>query len=645
MLKRLDTLNPVYVLAAVLLCTVIIYYPALDGLFLLDDQQNLKDLAEIEARGMGFYLFGSNAGPGGRPLALLSFALQYQSWPADAFAFKLVNLLLHLGNGALIFYICLLLCPTLKLNRSACLALALPVTALWLLHPLQLSTVLYVVQRMTILATFFMLIGIIVYLTGRKRYLQQGRPATALLTLAGVWSCMILATASKESGILLPLFILVLEFTLLTPPGAGQRWREYLVPLLLLPLLLFMIYIMRGGIEGLLASYSGKDFSLTERLLTEANVLLDYLRLILIPTSGSFSLFHDDYRIARGLLDPPMTLFSVVMIILLLVSALVLRRRARIYSFAVLWFFAGHVLESSIINLELYFEHRNYLPLLGPLIFVIWGLGKLSDRIVSGTVRKGIVPLYMLVILTVTLLETGLWSDPYLQAHEWARQHPQSKRAVNHLLDINLILGRHVEAGELITRLQGLDNRDIFPVIKEITIRSCYNGETIIGTDWNQYNMAAESANYRNLGVISGIENIVYLYAHKHCDELEVEGMTGFIDTLIDNPDFGYVRGELHDNAATFAVFRGDLDTALAHLNSSLAIAPDIDRKIFKLRILTARRELTQATQLLQDIRQQLQGMPRQLLFFRGMITDIEQEMLAAAGTQNNVNDGEHGLE
>jgi len=645
MLKRIVTLNPVYMLAAVLLSAGIVYFPALDSLFLLDDHQNLKDLAEIEARGMGFYLLGSNAGPGGRPLALLSFALQYPSWPADPFAFKLVNLLLHLGNGALIFYICLLLCPAFRLNRSAGIALALTVTALWLLHPLQLSTVLYVVQRMTILASTFMLIGIVVYLIGRRHYLEQGKPATPLLTLAGVWFCMVLAIASKESGILLPLFILVLEFTLLTPHGAGLLWRQYLVPLLLLPLLLFTLYILRGGIEGFLASYSGKDFTLTERLLTEANVLLEYLRLVFIPTSGSFSLFHDDYTVARGLLNPPMTLFSVMMIILLLVSALLMRRRARIYAFAVLWFFAGHVLESSVINLELYFEHRNYLPLLGPIFFVIWGLGKLSERIGSVVLRKGIVPVYMLALLTVTIMETALWSDPYLQAHEWARQHPQSKRAINHLLDLNLILGRNAEASELITRLQGLDERDIFPVIKDITIRSCYNGENLLVSDWKQYNTAAAMAEYKNLGVLSGIENLVYLHSRKRCDELGLEGMLGFMDTLISNPEFDYVKGELHDNAATFAVFRGDLDTALAHLNTSLSIAPDIDRKIFKLRILTARGELTQARQFLEDIRLQLAGMPRQLLFFSNMLADIEQELQAAVATQNNVNNGDHRVE
>jgi tetratricopeptide (TPR) repeat protein len=630
-------------LATLLLGAGIIYFPALDSLFLLDDHQNLKDLAEIEARGLGFYLFGSNAGPGGRPLALLSFALQYQSWPADPFAFKLVNLFLHLGNGALIFYICLLLCPTFRLNRSASIVLALLVTTLWLLHPLQLSTVLYVVQRMTILATTFMLIGIVVYLIGRERYLEQGKPATPLLTLAGVWICMVLAIACKESGILLPLFILVLEFTLLTPPGAGLRWRQYLVPLLLLPLLLFTLYILRGGIEGVLASYSGKDFTLTERLLTEANVLLEYLRLAFIPTSGSLSLFNDDYTIARSLLNPPLTLFSVVMITLLVVSALVLRKRARIYAFAVLWFFAGHLLESSVINLELYFEHRNYLPLLGPLIFTIWGLGKLSERTVSVALRKGITPVYILVILAVTLMEVRLWSDPYLQAHEWARQHPQSKRAISHLLDLNLILGRNAEAGELMTRLQRLDERDIFPVIKDITIRSCYNGETLMATDWVQYNTAAAMAQYRNLGVISGIENLVYLHSNNRCGQLELARMLGFMDTLISNPEFEYVKGELHDNAATFAVFQGDLDKALAHLNTSLTIAPDIDRKIFKLRILTAKRELTQARLLLQDIRQQLQGMPRQLLFFSDILADTEQEMLAAAatGTGNNVNNGE----
>ena len=631
MLNFLKSPVPALGLTGLLLFTGLIYFPALDGLFLLDDFQSLKDLGEIESRGLSFYLYGTSAGPGGRPLSLLSFALQYPSWPADPYAFKLVNLLLHLANGALIYYLCSLILPAFKLNPPAGRAFSLSVTALWLLHPMQLSTVLYVVQRMTVLATTFMLAGTLIYLVGRKLYLEGESKKGLFMILAGTYLCMVLAILSKETGVLLPLYLLVLEFTLLSDRQSGPRWHRYIVPFLLLPLMIFAGYLLQGY-QGLMAAYTIRDYTVTERLLTETNVLIEYLRVLFIPTSGSFSIFHDDYRIATGLLTPPITLFSILVILLLLTSALAFRKHAKVYSFAVFWFFAGHVLESSFIGLEIYFEHRNYLPSLGIFIFIIWGLGKLAGKLKTAMSGRSIIPLYLIAILSVTLMEIGLWSDPNLQAQEWARHHPQSKRALNNLLNINLILGNQQETDDVIKRMQELDNGDIYPTIKIITIRSCYDGETLTEPDWILYNTSAATAMFRGISVISELEYLVYQSTHNFCDGLDAVGIRSFIETLIKNPEFGIVRGELHEIAATYAVIEGNLDIALLHLNTAIGLAPDIDRKIYKLRILVARKETAQSAGLLQEIKEQLQERPRDFYFFRDTITDIENQLTTVDG-------------
>ena len=105
MFRLIKSINPLTGLLALLTVTGLVYWPALQGIFVLDDFENLKDLSEISTRGPAFYIFGGTAGPGGRPLSLLSFALQYHSWPADPFAFKLVNLVFHLINGALVIFV------------------------------------------------------------------------------------------------------------------------------------------------------------------------------------------------------------------------------------------------------------------------------------------------------------------------------------------------------------------------------------------------------------------------------------------------------------------------------------------------------------------------------------------------------------
>src|SRR5690606_33752094 len=148
----------------VLLCaaTIAVYYPGLSSNFLLDDVNNLGSLALIPEQGLLNYILAGLAGPTGRPLSLFSFALQAGSWPDNPFAFKTVNLVIHLACGGLIFLICSKLAGYLQLGLPESLLFSLLVTAIWLLHPMQLTTVLYVVQRMTQLATLFILSGIFI---------------------------------------------------------------------------------------------------------------------------------------------------------------------------------------------------------------------------------------------------------------------------------------------------------------------------------------------------------------------------------------------------------------------------------------------------------------------------------------------------
>ena len=140
-------------LITLLLITVYVYFPGLNSRFILDDFYNLQGLGDIQNQGLLYYVFGSGfAGPVGRPLSLLSFALQYQDWPLNPFAFKLFNLILHLLNGVLLFIFSLLLSRQVSLSMRQRYLFAFVVAGLWLLHPVHVNTVLYTVQRMTEIA-------------------------------------------------------------------------------------------------------------------------------------------------------------------------------------------------------------------------------------------------------------------------------------------------------------------------------------------------------------------------------------------------------------------------------------------------------------------------------------------------------------
>ncbi len=628
-------MKPLAGIFALLTFTGLVYWPALHGIFVLDDFENLKDLGEISTRGLAFYVFGGNAGPSGRPLSLLSFALQYQFWPADPFVFKLVNLLFHLINGALVFYVCKLITTQFETGRNTGSGIAYLTTGLWLLHPIQLSTVLYVVQRMTILSTMFILIGTGAYLLGRKYYFESRKPVVAILSLATVYLCMLLSILSKESGILMAVYILVLEFTLLRTDDVVRQWRMYAVPVLLLPVLV-MVYYLFGHMDGFNYAYNLRDFTMGQRLLTEANILIDYLKLLFIPVSGAFSLFHDDYVVANGLFSPPRTLLSLLVLPAMLFGALWFRTKQRLISFAILWFFAGHLLESSFINLELYFEHRNYLPDLGIFMLISTGLSVVPHKILKGMSANGVALIYLAAIMLVTLMEISLWSQPLLQADEWSRQHPQSTRALDHLINTNLLLGDKNEAERALLELKRLDEKDIYPQFKSLTINACYEREAVAAQEWLSLNKLASTAGFRGVSVITELEYLAYMQGRGFCDALDLVSLSGVVDVLISNPGFLPVRGQLYDIAANLALQRKDADTALKYLNKALSASPKIDRKIFKVKILIAQAAITDATTLLVQIEGQLRTMPKEMMFYREQIRELKLQLAKAFPTENN---------
>src|SRR5690606_579132 len=107
-------------------------------------------------------------------------------------------------------------------------------------------------------------------------------------------------------------------------------------------------------------------FTQGQRLLTQLWVLGFYLKLILLPRLADLSLFHDDIAALHH--------FDVLGAALLagfaaaLYLMIRLRRKAPLCAFALAWFLIAHALESTFLDLELVFEHRNYLAALGPLM-------------------------------------------------------------------------------------------------------------------------------------------------------------------------------------------------------------------------------------------------------------------------------------
>ncbi|MGN6091959.1 MAG: tetratricopeptide repeat protein, partial [Luteibacter jiangsuensis] len=425
-------------LIVLLTATALIYLPGLQGSFLFDDYANLPSLGETgpirDFASFSRYITSGTADPTGRPVSLLTFLLDANDWPAAPYPFKRTNLILHLLNGALLAILLRrlgrLIYPN-QSNRTVDRA-ALLGAALWIAHPLFVSTTLYIVQREAMLPATTTLIGLLLWLSARH-HLEEGRNQKAWM-FAGAILCVTAAgTLAKANGILLPLFIVVIEsvapFRAGTASGELKR-RQLSAVVAGAPSFAIGAYLAWQGVVNAVRGFSNRPWTIIERLLTEPRVLWDYLRLLWMPTPFTSGVFNDGYLVSTSLWTPWTTIPALLGLLALGVGAWHFRRRHPGPSLAVLFFLAGHALESTTIPLEIYFEHRNYLP----AMLLFWPLALWLGQPPRGQEElapwKIVLSAVMVVALgSMTYANATLWGDTVRQALVWVRLRPDSPRA------------------------------------------------------------------------------------------------------------------------------------------------------------------------------------------------------------------------
>jgi tetratricopeptide (TPR) repeat protein len=241
---------------------------------------------------------------------------------------------------------------------------------------------------------------------------------------------VVAATLSKENGALFPLL-----FGLLAWFGWQQLRREgqpipagfrFGVRALVLAPILIGLAILAVSPELALGSYASRDFTLSERLATQGKILWFYVRLFLLPTPSAMGLFHDDIEIiGPGSLQ---ALLAWGAWLAALTAAILARSRVPLLSFAVIWYLCAHAMESSIFGLELAYEHRNYLALIGPALALSAGMSAVLDRL--GRSRLHGFGVVMLILAALTLSRSLQWSDTHRFFAAEFRNHPNSPRAL-----------------------------------------------------------------------------------------------------------------------------------------------------------------------------------------------------------------------
>ena len=310
-----------WLLYTILIIVYFIYWNGLDSAFILDDIVNLSNIGQYQYLGKWndflIFLLNGDSGPTGRPISLASFYLNDNVWAgAEPFDFKYTNLLLHLLNGILIFFFIIQITRLSKLEVHFQTWLPPLITSLWLVAPLHTTTVLYVIQRMTELVTLFTIISLIIYLFLRDKIIQQQYKNIYLYLIFFILN-FILAVFSKENGILIAIYILILEYTIINNHEKNKILKKIHLIFGWIPLLLIFLFLLKAGF---LDNHS-RSYSTIERLMTESRILWDYLFQIIIPKSSYISLLHDDFTVSSNIFSPLTTFFSISGIMALLISA------------------------------------------------------------------------------------------------------------------------------------------------------------------------------------------------------------------------------------------------------------------------------------------------------------------------------------
>lgn len=551
----MPTKKVIYTLLASI-CTII-YYPGVSGPFLFDDLSNITQNSFLRIQDLSFSNLYSSAsagfaGPLKRPVAMLSFALNY--YFAGGYlpsAFKITNILIHCLNSMFVFILCLQIFKRVKISTTYSYSaksifwFASGISLIWAVHPINLTSVLYVVQRMTSLSTLFSLGCIILFISARNHLLKHSLSWRTAYLFIGSSTSLMLALFSKENAVLIPLIILLIELVLFqkekpwslfnTLPNKHKR-------LAWLGLLVFFFFSLLWAIDYASGGFSNRPFTMLERVLTESRVLCFYISLILIPRINGFGLFHDDIALSTSLFSPWTTITSIIFITCLLATAFYYRKKTPLLTLGIGWFFVGHLLESTFFPLEIAHEHRNNLPSIG----IILAAASLIPR-ASLSNRKVIAGVIAIAVIlgSTTWLRAKQWGNYQALAYYEAAHHPDSPAIQALLSNAANQAGDTHTATQAIKKAMELKPNETAYAMHYQNILAIHGKE--IPDELQQETIKRINNNLATPSTILALQQMASCLDKPPCQPLKdnyIEWVDTFIDKEPENSNYYYFRGK-----------------------------------------------------------------------------------------------------
>jgi protein O-mannosyl-transferase len=450
-----------FLFATCSLLTFAIYMAGVGGGFLFDDFPNIVDNPGVKPAdsSLASLIRSALSSPSSefkRPLSSLTFAINYLATGSSPEAMKITNVVIHLVNGWLVFVLCRQILRSLRgasLNPDRVLVVAALVAGSWLLLPINLTAVLYVVQRMESLANIFVLTGLIGYMLARQRMQLSTAGRWPALAASSVLGCTLVGLTAKETAVMLPMYAFVAEAcvfrfrSLRAATGARILDKRLVIGYtvaLALPAVAGLAWLLPGLLNP--GGWSTRNFTMGTRVLTELRVVTAYVVWTLVPTPGALSFYHDDWTVSSGLLTPWTTLAGALALTAMGFLAWFSRRRHPSVTLGLALYASAHLLTGTILPLELVYEHRNYFASMGIMLATVPLLA--ADR--EGTYSLPL-PILRYVALAVFFLQScallyvtsRAWNAPLSLAMELAARAPDSPRAQYELGRTYIILSRY----------------------------------------------------------------------------------------------------------------------------------------------------------------------------------------------------------
>ncbi|MBE1160437.1 hypothetical protein [Dyella acidiphila] len=426
--------NNVLLIAGLCVLTALVYWPALSGGFIFDDYPIFAEnpAAHISSWHWQAWkaLWAWSEINVQRPLTIFTFALNY-ACGSGTFGFKATNLVIHLVNALLVLSLThRLLQRCWQSDAPAPAQLnywAAGIAVAWAVHPLQVSAVMYVVQRMELMGFTFTLLSLLAYWHARDRQMRGQRAWPWLLLSVAL---IVVGYGAKETIVLVPGYALLLEllvFQFQAQNRALERaWKLCYGIGAACAVLVLAIYLVPHYASP--AYYAGRNFDASQRELSQLRILCQYLGWILLPLPSQLHFYYDDYQASTGLLHPISTLLGALVLLGLLALAAAMRKRRPLLALGIGWFLVAHAITSSPLPLELVFEHRNYPALLGIAMAVADLVWLLAQRTHS-RLPAAMACIFIANLCFLTTLRAATWGRPLQLAVSLAQAAPNSSRA------------------------------------------------------------------------------------------------------------------------------------------------------------------------------------------------------------------------